>query len=107
MKVNGKEYNLWGQFVERKKEFIGLRLQELTSGFPEMGSAETQITDITLEPNGEDSAFFSVEGKEFGCGFDVGHGGVEGGEKGWITFYGYGGHTWRIESCGDAPQETP
>lgn len=98
MKINGKEYPLWSQFVERKKEFIGLRLQEITSGPPETGFAETQITDITLKPNGKDSAFFSVDGEEFDCGFDVGHGGIGAGEKEWITFHGYGGHEWRIES---------
>jgi hypothetical protein len=35
-------------------------------------------------------------GQDFACGFDVKYGGVTGGDPGWITFSGYGGHTWRI-----------
>ena len=101
IEVNGKKYPLWSQFIERKEEWIGGTLQDFGDsmdkmlGMGEMG--ETIITDITLEPNGDDSAFFSVEGKKFGCGFDVGHGGISGrGEEGWLTFSGYGGHKWRI-----------
>lgn len=93
IEVNGKVYPLWSQFVEGKEKFIGGTLQDLDMGM----CVETEITDVTLEPNGEESAFFSVEGKDFGCGFDVGCGGVTAGEVGWITFYGYGGHTWRIK----------
>lgn len=58
---------------------------------------QTKITDITLSPNGKDSAFFEVKGKDFGCGFDVHHGGIIPGEEGWLTFSGYGGHTFRIK----------
>lgn len=95
--VNGKKYSLWPQFVEKKADWIGGRLQELTSGFPETGFAETEITDIKFRPNGDDSAWFEVVGKDFGCGFDVRYGGViGGGVPGSITFSGYGGHTWRI-----------
>lgn len=94
LKINGKFYPLWSQFVHRKEEWIGKKLQDLDGG--EIN--ETIITNITLEPNGEKSAAFSVEGKDFGCGFDVQYGGVTGGEEGWLTFSGYGGHTWRIES---------
>lgn len=59
---------------------------------------KTTIKDIILEPNGNDSAFFSIEGKDFSCGFDVGHGGICKGESDWLTFSGYGGHVFRIKS---------
>lgn len=91
--VNGKAYPLWSQFVEREEEFIGSILEDLDEG----GSMKTIITGITLKPNGKNSAFFRVNGKEFSCGFDVGVGGIIGGEKGWLTFCGYSGHIWRIK----------
>jgi hypothetical protein len=100
MEVNGKFYSLWGQFVEKQQEFIGGTLEDTgdnmdrSMGFNPM---TTTITGIELKPNGDDSAFFSVRGKDFDCGFDVQYGGIVGGEKGWLTFSGYGGHTWRIK----------
>ena len=94
MKVNGKEYPMWGQFVERKSEFIGKRLDDYDMG----EHMSTIITDITLEPNGEDSAYFSVEGEDFNCGFDVRYGGISGGEEGYIAFHGFGGHEFTIEA---------
>jgi len=93
MEVNGKFYPMWGNFVEKKDEFIGGILQDLDMGY----CIETKITDITLTPNGKDSAFFSVVGEEFTCGFDTGHGGITGGDTGWMTFSGYSGHKWRIK----------
>lgn len=93
MKVNGKEYPMWSQFVERKKEWIGGILED-----HDMGEIHaTKITDIDLRPTGEDLAFFEVIGKEFGCGFRVDIGGIGKGDDGWITFYGYQGHKWRIK----------
>ncbi len=68
-RVNGKEYPMWGQFVQKKDKFIGGILEDHDMGM----CMKTEIIDITLEPNGKDSAFFSVEGKDFGCGGDVGH----------------------------------
>ena len=103
MVVNGKEYPLWSQFVERKNEFIGGILEDHDMGM----YAKTRITDITLKPNGESSAYFSVEGEEFGCGFDIKHGGISGGEPGWFTFSGYGGHTWRIKEPISTEKEKP
>jgi hypothetical protein len=97
MIVNGKEYPLWSQFIERKTEFIGGKLQEFQNPDEDSNLVGTEITDISLYPNGEDSAYFAVYGKDFGCGFDVQHGGITSGEEGWITFSGYGGHTWRIK----------
>lgn len=95
--VNGKQYPLWSQFIERSSEWVGGILEDFGDSFMPCKVC-TKIKDITLTPNGEDSAFFSVDGEDFGCGFDVAHGGVVGGDRGWITFKGYGGHTWRIKS---------
>jgi hypothetical protein len=89
MIINGKQYPLWSQFIERKDEFIGGILQE--------DDEKTVITDIVLVPNSE-SAFFEVKGENFSCGFDVGYGGIIGGDADWITFQGYGDHIWRVRS---------
>lgn len=103
IEINGKQYPLWSQFVERKHEWIGGLLQDqgdrmdMALGLVDGGWASTEITDITLTPNGPEHAFFSVHGKDFTCGFSTSVGGVIGGEKGWLTFSGYGGHTWRIK----------
>lgn len=94
--VNGKEYPMWGQFVDQKDEWIGGRLREQDMG----EENETEITDISLEPNGDDSAVFSVSRKDFSCAGDVGYLGIAGtdehGEE-WIPLSGYGGHTWQIK----------
>lgn len=97
--INGKEYPLWGKLVDRKDEFIGGILEEIQDSFPQMpGEApQTKIVDITLEPNGEDSAMFHIVGEIYSCGFDVEHGGITAGEEGWLTFSGYGGHEFRIQ----------
>jgi len=97
MEVNGKEYPMWSQFIEKQDEWIGGTLEDHDMGM----SASTEITGITLEPNGDGSAFFSVEGETFSCGFDVQYGGIGSGEEGWLTFHGYGGHTWRIKKPKD------
>jgi hypothetical protein len=95
MKVNGKEYPMWSQFVERKDEFIGKLLEDYDMGM----EASTTVTDITLEPNGEDSAYFSIHGKDFTCGFDVHYGGISGtSDKDYLVFNGYGGHTFKINT---------
>jgi predicted RNA-binding Zn-ribbon protein involved in translation (DUF1610 family) len=96
-----KTYPLWSQFIHRKSDWIGRKLQDFGDSLDRSIGCEpvtTEITDITLEPSGEDSACFSVVGKDFTCAFGVKYGGVTSGENGWITFAGYGGHTWRIES---------
>jgi len=100
MIVNGKFYPFWGQFVEKQQEFIGGTLEDFGDSFDiSMGfqTVKTTIKGIELKPNGETSAFFSVIGEDFDCGFDVQFGGITGGEDGWITFSGYMGHTWRIK----------
>lgn len=92
--VNGRSYPLWSQFVHGKDKWIGGILEDRDMGM----SMKTEITDVELRANGHDSAWFGVDGKDFSCGFDVKYGGVSGGETGWITFHGYGGHEWRIKS---------
>ena len=58
---------------------------------------KTTILGIELYANGIESAYFNVIGKDFDCGFDTESGGITIGEEGWITFHGYGGHSWRIK----------
>ena len=94
VEINGKEYPLWSQFVERKNEWVGGILEDRDMGMV----AVTEITDIELRPNGEDDAFFEVCGKNFGCGFSTSVGGIgPGSGEAWLNFYGYGGHHWRIK----------
>lgn len=93
--VNGREYPLWNQFVDQQEEWECGTLKS-----EEMGQIlETFVTGITLKPNGEDSAFFTIEGEDFSCGFDVKHGGISSDErcKDGITFKGYGDHVFWIE----------
>jgi hypothetical protein len=101
--INGKSYPLWSQFVERKQEWIGGTLEDFGDSMDAaMGllgeDRQTEITDITLTPNGKTGAAFTIEGKDFGCGGDVSCMGVTAGEEGWLTFAGYGGHTFRIKA---------
>lgn len=100
VEINGRSYPLWSQFVEGKKKWIGGTLQDFgdsTDRALGLNPVTTKIKDIELSANGNDSAKFMVIGENFSCGFDVEHGGITGGEKGWITFRGYGGHKWRIK----------
>jgi len=100
--INGKTYPLWQQFLDKKKDWVGGILEDEGDNFDRkfLGAeiATTIIEDITLRPNGEDSAFFSIKGKDFNCGFDVSCGGISRqNKKGWLTFSGYNGHTFRIK----------
>lgn len=100
--INGRQYPLWSQFVERKDEWVGGILEDFGDSmdkrmFGNDAHGKTKITDIRLEPNGKEDAFFTVAGEDFECGFSTEVGGVTGGEEGWITFSGYGGHEWRIK----------
>ena len=98
--INGKVYPLWSQFVEKKEEWIGGLLEDKGDSMDRavgVESARTKIVDVQLNPNGEDSAFFEIIGKDFSCGFSTEFGGVVGGEEGWITLSGYGGHSFRIK----------
>lgn len=100
--INGKRYSLWPQFVEKKAQYIGGILEDVNDG-PGC-PAQTEITDIRFEANGDTSAFFQVDGKEFGCGADVSCLAVDPdlGGDGWIGFSGYGGHKWRIKARDDS-----
>lgn len=100
MKINNKEYPMWGQFIENKSEWIGGTLQEVNDSFPRVYAGEidgTIIADIDLRPNGTDSAYFEVKGEKYSCGGDVEFLGITAGDEGWITLSGYGGHRWRIK----------
>jgi hypothetical protein len=104
MNVNGKFYPLWGQFVERKGEFIGGTLEDHDPDiqrFHNKPFASTTITDIRLKPNGEDSAMFCVDGADFTCAGSVKFLGITAGEEGWITLAGYAGHPWRFKGPAD------
>jgi hypothetical protein len=65
--------SIWEQFVKKKERWIGGKMQDF-----EYGVIDTEITDMTLKPSGQDSMFFSVEGKDFSCGFNVRYGGISG-----------------------------
>lgn len=100
--INGKYYPMWSQFVERKEVFIGCDLEDWGDPmdralFAGEMPAVTKVKDIELKPNGEDSAFFAIIGEDFDCGSDVKHVGITGGEEGYLTFVGYGGHEYRIK----------
>ncbi len=69
--INGKRYPLWEQFVDRKDEWIGGTLVDVADGAP-----PTTIIDVTLSPNGSDSAAFDIVGEHYSCGFDVRYGGI-------------------------------
>lgn len=101
MIVNGRNYKLWGQIIERKDEWIGGRLVEFDGDWSG-DFVETVITDIRLVPNGSDSAWFEVVGENFSCGFDARSGGVDCGSgsikhpDNCLPFYGMGGLRFRI-----------
>lgn len=101
--INGKTYPLWSQFVNDKQKWIGGELQDFGDTMDrtifKFSGMTTKIKDITLKPNGTDSAYFSIVGEDFNCAFDVQYGGIIGvaGEKEYLTFSGYGGHEFRIK----------
>lgn len=101
LKVNGKYYPLWSQFVEKKEKWIGgilIDYGDALDRFVDYEGDTTTIKDIELVANGKDSAFFSIIGEDFDCGFDVKYGGISSeGEEGWLTFSGYGGHQFSIK----------
>jgi hypothetical protein len=94
--INGKTYPLWSKFVTRKADWIGGVLEDLDPDA--LPDNKTIITDITLTPNGTDSAKFEIEGPAWGCGADVKFLGIIGAmaTDNSITFEGYGGHRWKM-----------
>lgn len=101
MIINNRSFPMWEEFVKKKNNFIGGVLEDFGDMFDQMLKGEkyleTKIIDIVLKPNGNDSAYFLVMGKDFDCGFDVKYGRIIPGEKGWVSFSGYGSHIWRIK----------
>lgn len=98
--INGKVYSMWQQFVHQQKEWIGGTLEDFGDSMDRgMGALpiKTIITGIVLRENGKDSAYFEVNGKDYGCGSDVKYIGITAGDEGWITLSGYSGHKWRIK----------
>lgn len=72
--INGKFYPMWSQFVDKKENFIGREMIETDNL---MGAKQpTLITDVTLEPNGIDSAMISFHGQHYSFGVDVKHLGI-------------------------------
>lgn len=100
--INGRVYKMWQQFVHKKDEWISGVLREMYAD--RIGHIDTEIVDVKLEPNGDDSACFIVVGKEFTCAGDVHHLGI--GSPDWLddkTFLclrGFGGHIWGIKRRG-------
>ena len=102
IRINGKKYPLWTKFVRRSDEWKGGVLEDLDDD-PMVHRAGTDhpstiIERIELRPNGDDSAFFEIVGKDFGCGGDVQFVGVDPRRTNetWICFVGYGGQAFRI-----------
>ncbi len=88
MIINGKEYPMWSQFVEKKDQFIGKKMFDVDNIMGK--SPETIIVDVTLEPNGDDSAMICFIGKDYDCCCDVGYAGVgQSSVKGYMCIYGY------------------
>jgi len=92
--VNGKFYPMWQDFVDKQGRFKGWLLLDEDDSFEPCVS--TFVVGISLRPNGETSAFFEIEGEDYGCGADVSHLGMNAAEGGGFRFYGYGGHTWTM-----------
>ena len=84
MEINGNEYPLWNEFIARKEEFIGKKLVNVTEKY----TSETIIEDMFLIPNGTESAYFNIKGKDFDCGLDIHYGGFgdSKGEESIISF---------------------
>ena len=86
--VDHKKFPLWGQFIDRKSEWIGGRLIDTDTDFG-MQEAETKIKDIRLELWPEklteqqkavgcvQAIVFIVAGEDFDCSFNVKYGGVQ------------------------------
>ena len=101
--INNKVYPLLGAIVDNKNKWINGVLEDFGDFmdvriFGENAHCITSIVNISLKPNGPDSAYFTIHGKDFDCGFDVEYGGISSGELGWITFSGFQGHSFRIRA---------
>lgn len=94
--INGKVYPMWSQFIEKKERWIGGHLREFDI-IMGMGP-ETEITDVTLKPNGTDSAMITFHGKDYDCGYDVKYVGISGKQDspGWLTLSSTWGDFFQI-----------
>lgn len=95
--INGKVYRMWQQFVHQKEKWVGGTLTDYGDSLdkqitPEYFPMKTKITDIKLEANGKNSAFFEITGKDFSCGSDVKELGILANGN----FHGIIGHEWSI-----------
>jgi hypothetical protein len=100
IKLDANSYPVWRQFEEKQNMFIGGVLEDFGDTLVRQNGAtsmQTKILGIKLEANGKDSAFFSVIGENFSCGFDVSVGEISDVDKEWITFRGVLEHIWRIK----------
>lgn len=103
MEVNGKFYSMWGGIIKNKEKWIGGKLSETCDDRMLNSFGETvidEITDITLKPNGDDSAYFEVHVKHGrNCGFDVAYGRIDGrnSNDGWLGFRSVYGDPFKIK----------
>jgi len=99
--INGKVYPMWSQFVEKKEGWIGGSMIDSDSI---MGDAEeTEITDVSLIPNGTESAMMIFHGKDYDCSFDVRYCGIGGGDSnkvGYLELCTTFGNTFYIKKRG-------
>ena len=95
---------MWRDFVKKKNQFIGRTLTDYGDSMDRSLGCKpksTVITDINLNPNGDDSMFFSIVGKDFTCGFDVSCGGLSClSTKDALKFVGYNNHNFEIQHKG-------
>ena len=70
--INGKVYPMWNQFLDAEKEWIGGTLINIDMGL----TAETKITGVILEKNGDKSEIFGFKGEDFDCTSDVRYVGI-------------------------------
>ena len=106
---------IWQQLVDRKEEWIGGDIEDFGDSFDRRFCDEGtfpirgKISDMEFRKNPTcdeekypPGMWFGVSAVEgFSCGGDTEHVGITGGEEGWLTFSGYGGHTWRIRRPAD------
>lgn len=97
--INGKHYPMWQGIVDSKERYIGGKLVEHDD---HTGSAETEIIDIRLAPNGESSAMICVDGKDWGAKCDVEYCGI-GAESGNLVIQTRFGTSWTLITKPCAP----
>jgi hypothetical protein len=92
MRVNGKTYPMWGQWVEKKESFIGAEIADMDAD-----GIAAKITDVQLVPNATDSAMLVIStaaGWDAAC--DVKYLALGSPEPGVLDLVGFGGWHMRI-----------